>query len=350
MRSSVVHVENPGRMPSRSTTILVSMAACALALPSVAQGAGAHVTSFSAEKSVSVGTRVHVTGRVAPAASIKVFIQRRRDDGTWTLAATLRSAKDGRFEGMVPLAAGGNLRAGVRAADGSVLAGPRRYVSVRRRAELSVTAPQYQEIAGTPFAVSGILRPAAPGDEVKIEGSRGGAFRVLDTLTVRRGGQFRGRIAVPGAGTWRFRVRAAAAGGLKAAAAVTPQVTVFAKNPHKIPRSAANYLVQERSQFRLYYYEKGRLIRVFPVVFGAPGTPTPVGRYRVYSKTAGPSAAFGPLVLWYHRGYGIHGTNQEHLLSRAWRYYSHGCTRNYNDNIRWLWPRVPVGTPVLNLA
>ena len=86
------------------------------------------------------------------------------------------------------------------------------------------------------------------------------------------------------------------------------------------------------------------------MVFGKPSTPTPVGRFAVYSKTAGPSSAFGPLVLWYHRGYGIHGTNEEYLLSRPPRYYSHGCTRNYNANILWLWPRVPVGTPVLNLG
>ena len=55
-------------------------------------------------------------------------------------------------------------------------------------------------------------------------------------------------------------------------------------------------------------------------------------------------------MLWYHRGYGIHGTNQEYLLDDPVRYYSHGCTRNYNVNILWLWPRVPVGTPVVNLA
>ncbi len=127
-------------------------------------------------------------------------------------------------------------------------------------------------------------------------------------------------------------------------------MVVFGSNPRGIPASASHYLVQEIGEFQLYYYEDGALRRVFPVVFGAPSTRTPVGRYAVYSKTAGPSAAFGPLVLWYHRGYGIHGTNQEYLLSRSWRYFSHGCTRNYNANIRWLWPRVPVGTPVLNLA
>lgn len=320
-------------------------------LAAVASAAPAHVTKFSADRSVVIGTRVHVAGKVAPAASVKVFIQRIRPDGSWTLAGMVRSAKDGTFDGMVPLAATGSLRAAVRGPDGAILAGARRFVTVKRLVTLSVNAPPYQEIVGTPFSVKGAVRPSAPGDETVIEGSRGGRFIALKTLKARRGGTFTGRLEVPAAGTWRFRVRAAATGaGQAAGAAITSGTTVFAKNPHKIPKSASHYIVQERSQFRLYYYEDGRLSRVFPVVFGAPGTPTPIGTYRVYSKTAGPSPAFGPLVLWYHRGYGIHGTNQEHLLSRTWRYYSHGCTRNYNDNIRWLWPRVPVGTTVVNLA
>ena len=53
-------------------------------------------------------------------------------------------------------------------------------------------------------------------------------------------------------------------------------------------------------------------------------------------------------MLWYHRGCGIHGTNQEQLLARSRRYYSAGCTRNCEANILWLWPRVPIGTPVPN--
>jgi lipoprotein-anchoring transpeptidase ErfK/SrfK len=352
MRSFPAGVEMHARMNVRASRRATFVALCgSIAAVPAASAATVHVSTFSADRSVVVGTRVHVAGTVAPTASTKILVQRSRPDGSWTLAATLRSAKDGSFDGMVPLAASGRLRAAVRRADGSVLAGRARSVAVKRMVTLSVAAPLYQEIVGAPFVVRGTIRPASVGDEVTVEGSRGGAFRPLSTLTVRRGGAFRGRVEVPGAGTWRFRVRAGATpAGQGAAAAVTPSTVVFAKNPHRVPKSAPNYIVQERSQFRLYYYEKGRLSRVFPVVFGAPGTPTPIGTYRVYSKTAGPSSAFGPLVLWYHRGYGIHGTNQEYLLSRTWRYYSHGCTRNYNDNIRWLWPRVPVGTPVVNLA
>ena len=67
------------------------------------------------------------------------------------------------------------------------------------------------------------------------------------------------------------------------------------------PASAPPYLVQKISEFHLYYYQYGKLRRVFPVVFGKASTPTPVGRFAVYSKTYGPSSAFGPRVLWYHR-------------------------------------------------
>jgi L,D-transpeptidase catalytic domain len=186
---------------------------------------------------------------------------------------------------------------------------------------------------------------------VLLEGSvNGRRFRPIARLRVR-GGRVRATFTPPSGGRWRFRLAAAPRPGRDSGGAGTSAaVPVFGANPHGVPASAPHYLVQAISETQLYYYQHGKLRRVFPVVLGKPSTPTPVGSFRVYAKTGPPSPAFGPLVLWYHRGYGIHGTNQEYLLTRPPRYYSHGCTRNYNDNIRWLWPRVPVGTPVRNLA
>ena len=88
---------------------------------------------------------------------------------------------------------------------------------------------------------------------------------------------------------------------------------------------------------------------------GKIATATPRGDFTIINKVpypnsypGGPLSVFGTYWLGLSKPhYGIHGTNQEHLLSHSWRYYSHGCTRNYNANIRWLWPRVPVGTPVI---
>jgi lipoprotein-anchoring transpeptidase ErfK/SrfK len=307
------------------------------------------VAAFSAPARVAHGSAAEVRGVVAPAESVTVTVQRLAAGG-WRSVATIRTGADGVFRASVRLPGSASLRAVVRAGDGTMVAGPRRFVGVTRRVSLNVTAQRYAAIAGQPFQVRGTVVPAADGERVVLEGSvNGGGWRQLARPVVRAG-RVAATVRPPRGGTWRFRLSAAPrpgvdAGGLSAARTMS----VFAENPHGVPASASHYIVQALSEFRLYYYESGRLVRVFPVVFGKPSTPSPVGRFSVYSKTPGPGPAFGPYALWYHGNYGIHGTNEEFLLSRAWRYYSHGCTRNYNANIRWLYPRVPVGTPVINL-
>ena len=311
---------------------------------------GIHVASFKAPSSVDWRERAAISGRVAPAAAVPVVIERLAGDA-WQPVATTSSAANGRFALKLKIESPGSLRASVQGADGSALPGDRRFVGVSRRVSLRVSSVRFENISGRPFLATGAVVPAAKGERVAIEGSvNGRPFRRIASGTVRRG-RVKTTFTAPSGGRWRFRLVAAArpgrdSGGRGAAKALD----VFPANKHHVPASAPHYLVQEIGETILYYYQHGRLVRALPVVFGKPSTPTPVGRFAVYSKTAGPSAAFGPLVLWYHRGYGIHGTNQEYLLDSPPRYYSHGCTRNYNANILWLWPRVPVGTPVLNLG
>jgi hypothetical protein len=312
--------------------------------------AGLHLASFRAPSAITAGDRAAISGRVAPAAGVPVLIERLEGDA-WRTIATVRTGRGGRFSADLPLRRSSNLRASVQAPDGTLQTSRRRFVTLRRRVTLSVTMPQYTNISGMPFTVRGSVRPAAGRERVALEGSVDGKrFRVLRRF-VARGGRVRATFTPPSGGRWRFRLVADAHRGIDGGGrASVPAIPVFGSNPHGVLASAPFYLVQAISETQLYVYEHAQLTRVFPVVFGKPSTPTPVGRFAVYSKTTGPSPAFGPLVLWYHRGYGIHGTNQEYLLARPPRYYSHGCTRNYNTNIRWLWPLVPVGTPVLNLA
>jgi hypothetical protein len=338
----------------RRGAALVACLGAAAAVPAAAAAApppqGLHVASFTAPSKVALGERTEISGRVAPAVAVPVLIERLEGDA-WTTIATLRATRAGRFSADLPLRRSGNLRASVQAADGTIVPGRRRFVGIARRVSLRVTATEYQQIAGRPFRAIGRVSGAAKGEKAVIEGSvNGGKFKPLRRVTVRSG-RVDATFRPPSGGRWRFRLVAPPrpgidSGGTGAATAMT----VAGTNPHKVPASAPHYLVQAISEMSLYYYQRGELVRVFPVVFGAPSTPTPVGSYRVYAKTGPPSAAFGPKVLWYHRGYGIHGTNQEYLLARSWRYYSHGCTRNYNVNILWLWDRIPVGTPVRNLA
>jgi L,D-transpeptidase catalytic domain len=329
------------------------LAAAALA-PAVAAGQAQpvwnlHVASFKAPSSIEVGERAAISGRVAPRAVVPVLIERLEGDA-WTTLVTLRTRPDGRFAAKLPLRRPGSLRASLETPVGTLVSSRRRYVGVRRRVVFQVRATEYQQIAGHAFRATGRIRPAVAGETAVIEGSvDGGKYRPLKRVAVRSG-RVKTTFAPPRGGRWRFRLVSAPrpgidSGGAGAAAAMN----VAGVNPHGVPESAPHYLVQKIGETSLYYYQRGKLVRLFPVVFGAPSTPTPIGSFRVYSKTTGPGAAFGPLVLWYHRGYGIHGTNQEYLLARSWRYYSHGCTRNYNANIIWLWGRVPVGTPVRNI-
>ncbi len=318
--------------------------------PAAAAPAGLHVATFTAPTRVFVGRRATLKGRVAPAAAVPVVVEK-LENGAWVPVITIQSSAAGAFATTLALGPG-SVRVSVQAPDGAIRPSRRISIAVVRRLTVAVTAAPLENISGRPFTVRGVALGATRGERVSLQGSRNGRpYRTIAKVPVR-GGRVTATFTPPAGGRWRFRLVAAPTPGRDSggAAAPTAPMAVFGSNPHHIPKTASHYLVQELSQTQLYYYENGSLRRVFPVVFGKPSTPTPVGRFAVYSKTAGPSSAFGPLVLWYYRGYGIHGTDQEYLLSRTWRYYSHGCTRNYNANILWLWPRVPVGTPVLNLA
>lgn len=119
---------------------------------------------------------------------------------------------------------------------------------------------------------------------------------------------------------------------------------------------------------RLSYYENGQLVDSWNIGTARAGKVTPVGTYAVRQKekcppyfgskgdhnTPGctPENPFGRRVLWFIGNlYGIHGTNQEYLLSSSTtanqRRVSGGCVRNPNNKIEWLFDRVKVGDPII---
>jgi len=100
----------------------------------------------------------------------------------------------------------------------------------------------------------------------------------------------------------------------------------------------------------------GRVIWSARVGVGAPGTPTPVGRFYVREKIHnlrgdplyGPwaigTSAYSRLSEWPGGGViGIHGTDQPQLIPGR---PSHGCIRLRNSDIVRLWPLIEVGTPI----
>jgi len=117
-------------------------------------------------------------------------------------------------------------------------------------------------------------------------------------------------------------------------------------------------IVVELGRRRLLAYRAGRRVLDVPVAVGAPGTPTPTGRFFVderfvLSSSDGP---FGPAALgisarstvltdWVQGGpIALHGTDEPALIGSA---ASHGCVRLENAAMRRLFALAPAGTPVL---
>jgi lipoprotein-anchoring transpeptidase ErfK/SrfK len=88
---------------------------------------------------------------------------------------------------------------------------------------------------------------------------------------------------------------------------------------------------------------------------GAPGTPTPAGRFYVRERVRSLDAFYGPIAFgtsaysalsdWPGGGVvGIHGTSLPQLIPGR---PSHGCVRLRNADILRLARLMPTGTPVL---
>jgi hypothetical protein len=116
-------------------------------------------------------------------------------------------------------------------------------------------------------------------------------------------------------------------------------------------------LVVNRRRLRVTLFDRGRRRFRAPVGMGAPGTPTPSGRFwirekfrvsgsSVYGSHAMGTAAYSDtLTDWPGGGViGMHGTNAPGLIPGR---PSHGCIRLRNGDIERLYALTPIGTPLL---
>lgn len=87
--------------------------------------------------------------------------------------------------------------------------------------------------------------------------------------------------------------------------------------------------------------EGGRVRRIYPVSSGAPGTPTVLGSFKVYSKTPGRNALGMVHSAYFHRGYATHG-----YASVPTYPASHGCLRVPIPDALSLFRWIRIGTPV----
>ena len=139
-----------------------------------------------------------------------------------------------------------------------------------------------------------------------------------------------------------------------------------------LPDTVHEGIIINSAEMRLYYYPKGtNTVIVLPIGIGQLGTDTPINwTTKVERKKAGPTwtptakthaeyaAAGNPLpavfpagpdnpmglyALYIGRLYAIHGTNANFGIGLR---VSHGCVRLRNDDIKFLFENVPVGTRV----
>ena len=90
--------------------------------------------------------------------------------------------------------------------------------------------------------------------------------------------------------------------------------------------------------------------KTYKIAPGKPDTPTPVGEFRVVSKSKNWGSGFGTRWLGLNvpwGTYGIHGTNKPHLIGTE---ASHGCIRMRNRDVEDLYERVGIGTKVIILG
>jgi lipoprotein-anchoring transpeptidase ErfK/SrfK len=115
-------------------------------------------------------------------------------------------------------------------------------------------------------------------------------------------------------------------------------------------------LTIDLSSFTATLRKNGKRIFTTRVGHGAPGTPTPTGRYIIRERLKAMGGSYGPwafgtsaysagLTDWPGGGViGIHGTNEPGKIPGR---PSHGCVRVPNAKISRLAKIMPVGTPLL---
>ncbi len=121
----------------------------------------------------------------------------------------------------------------------------------------------------------------------------------------------------------------------------------------ELAQHAANggrWLDVQLSTQTVFAMEGERALRSFVVSTGTTQTPTVQGNFRVYLKypvqdMSGPgyNVPGVPNVLYFHQGYGFHGT---YWHSNFGTPMSHGCVNMTLDDSEWLYNFADLGTPV----
>jgi LysM repeat protein len=113
----------------------------------------------------------------------------------------------------------------------------------------------------------------------------------------------------------------------------------------------AKWIDIDLSSQRLSAYAGNTILRTMVVSTGIARYPTPVGRFRIYSKypsitMSGPGYYLPgvPHSMFFYRGYAIHGTYWHNNFGTP---MSHGCINLTRADASWLYGWAPIGTLVV---
>ena len=119
-----------------------------------------------------------------------------------------------------------------------------------------------------------------------------------------------------------------------------------------LPATVRKGIVVNVAEMRLYYYPPdSNTVEVFPIGIGQAGRETPRNWVTTVERKqeaptfvpAGPDNPMGLYAIYIGRLYAIHGTNANFGIGLR---VSQGCIRLRNDDIKYLFDNVPVGTRV----
>lgn len=306
------------------------------------------LTLSSNKNSVQYGDTIRVSGSLSPVVSgVTINIYQRVVGATdFTLISNATVNDQGAFSVDISPTANADFMASW-AGDSEHEAGQSAVVRVNVMPLVSIQHKGRTAAVHKKARIYGSVRPSHNGKKIWLQYLVGKTWRTSKSATTNANSQYSFKIAPKKLQTYRFRVlfydddHSRAYSGTKSIAVVWP-------NPFGVSSKYARYIVVVKARYKLYLIQHGNITRTFPVVVGKPSTRTPTASWKIGEKNPRGGGVQGPLVLRLYRGgytrYGIHGTNQEYLLRRWPRGYSHGCIRMYNRDVLWLSARVPIGT------
>jgi lipoprotein-anchoring transpeptidase ErfK/SrfK len=124
-----------------------------------------------------------------------------------------------------------------------------------------------------------------------------------------------------------------------------------APNPARLTPTTGKWIDLDIGDQRITAYQGTSPLKSALVSTGVAWTPTPIGRYAIYTKIqsqamSGPGYYLPgvPWVMYFTGAYAIHGTYWHHNFGRP---MSHGCVNLTIDDAKWFYDWAEIGTPVI---